>query len=282
MAKVVGQMFMQMGRMDPEARERLADWMAHHLSCFDLTWPWRSWVHVADKPRNHPQRAFCQSVIRRLCRLSYYDRVKESLPEELRCLLPNKPGLNPDYLHDTLNASSGSLHDLQAFMKSKTPADQVMTWLNNSGKLAQLGSAAAAKVLTVAVLQHGQKCITHHNVLLKRYEPALRALTAPGGVKAAGAAGAAGGEGGEGEGGEGGDEEGCEHVMVGAAAGVWAGSHPLMAVVAVSRLLELGLCKPVHVARWLVSTVEEEEAGPHTVLHFSAPSLIRFVAFCHH
>jgi len=32
-----------------EARERLAAWMAHHLSCFDLTWPWKSWIHVATK-----------------------------------------------------------------------------------------------------------------------------------------------------------------------------------------------------------------------------------------
>ena len=39
MAKVVGQMFRQIGRMEFEARERLADWMAHHLSCFDLAWP---------------------------------------------------------------------------------------------------------------------------------------------------------------------------------------------------------------------------------------------------
>ena len=84
MAKMVGQMFTQMARMDVEARERLADWMAHHLSCFDLAWPWRSWAHVADQPADHPQRAFCASVVRRLQRLCYHDRVKESLPEELR------------------------------------------------------------------------------------------------------------------------------------------------------------------------------------------------------
>ena len=240
MAKVVGQMFRQIGRMEFEARERLADWMAHHLSCFDLAWPWQSWVHVADQPSNHPQRTFCNSVVRRLCRLSYYDRVKESLPDELHCLVPNTPALNPDYILETLNGSSGALRDLQAFMKEKKPAGEVMEWLKTSGKLDALGRAGAAKALTVAALQHGQKCITHHNVLLKRYESALVELT-----KSDAEAG----------------EDGCADVMVAAAAGVWAGAHPHMAVTAVSRLLELGLVTPNDVATWVQKSIDDETAA---------------------
>ena len=144
-------------------------------------------------------------MVRRLCRLSYYDRVKESLPDELHCLVPNTPALNPDYILETLNGSSGALRDLQAFMKEKKPAGEVMEWLKTSGKLDALGRAGAAKALTVAALQHGQKCITHHNVLLKRYESALVELT-----RSDAEAG----------------EDGCADVMVAAAAGVWAGAHP--------------------------------------------------------
>ena len=237
MAKVVGKMFSEIGRMDLEARERLADWMAHHLSCFDLAWPWRSWLHVAEQPSEHPQRAFCASVVRRLLRLVYHERVKESLPEELHCLLPGAPSLNLDYIHDAQNASSGALNDLRNFMKLKTPAEEVMTWFETSGKLEALGNEEAARALTVAAISHGQKCITHHNVLLKRYEPALKKLT------------------------EDGD---ATHVLVGAAAGIWSGTHPRMAVVAVSRLLELGLCTPHSIARWVESTIENENASAAT------------------
>ena len=90
MAKMVGQMFTQMARMDVEARApgRLDGAPPVVL---DLAWPWRSWAHVADQPADHPQRAFCASVVRRLQRLCYHDRVKESLPEELRALLPGSP-----------------------------------------------------------------------------------------------------------------------------------------------------------------------------------------------
>ena len=194
-------------------------------------------------------------MVRRLCRLTYHEQVRASLPDELQFLLPNAPGLNPDYIQETLNMSAGALRDCQAFMKTKAPADKIMTWFEESGKLAEIGPAKAARVLATAALAHGQKCITHHNVLLKRYEPALRQLTA-----AAPGAGGEGGEGGEaGEGGEGEGGEGCEHVLVGAAAGIWAGTHPHMAVIAVSRLLELGLCPPAAVARWLVAAVEAEE-----------------------
>ena len=115
-------------------------------------------------------------------------------------------------------------------MRDKTSADKVMEWFETSVKLQALGNETAARILTVAALQHGQKCITHHNVLLGRYESALRALVAPG----------AGDD----------DDRGCAHAVVAAAAGVWNGTHPQMAVVAVSRLLELGVVTSDAVARW--------------------------------
>ena len=115
-----------------------------------------------------------------------------------------------------------------------------MEWFETSGKLQALGNETAARILTVAALQHGQKCITHHNVLLGRYESALRALVAPG----------AGDD----------DDRGCAHAVVAAAAGVWNGTHPQMAVVAVSRLLELGVVTSDAVARWAAASAAS--SGP--------------------
>ena len=75
-----------------------------------------------------------------------------------------------------------------------------------------------AKVLTIAALQHGQKCITHHNVLLKQYEGVLTELTQET------------------------SEEGCADVGA-AAAGIWA-APPHIAVTAVSRLPSSGWSSP--------------------------------------
>ena len=235
MAKTVGQMFQKIALMDLEARERLADWMAHHLSCFDLAWPWQSWAHVADQPSGHPQRAFCASVVRRLARLCYHDRVAESLPEELRrALLPNPPGLNVDFIAAVSNDSNGALNDLRAMMKEKAPAEKVMEWFASSGKREAIGDEAACVALVTAALHHGQKCVAHHDVLLKRYAPAVAELAGP-----------------------------DSPAVIAAATGIWSGSHPHMSVVAASRALELGVTAPAAVARWIeaVATRHLDESG---------------------
>ena len=244
MAKVVGQMFAQIARMDVEARERLADWMAHHLSCFDLAWPWKSWAHVAAQDKRHPQRRFCESVVKRLCRSCFQKQVQDSLPDELRdALMPayesssngaGAPGLNARYLKTLKDrsrfvakgtgAETDALTELGDLLRRKTPASEIVAWFESSGARETLGDATCAETLTAAALRHGQKCLTHHDVLLKRYAPALAEFN---------------------------KENGAEAAVVAAASGVWSGTHPRMAVAATSRAVALNIVAPSAVAAWL-------------------------------
>jgi nuclear cap-binding protein subunit 1 len=254
MAKVVGQMFAQIARMDVEARERLADWMAHHLSCFDLAWPWKSWAHVAAQDKRHPQRRFCESVVKRLCRSCFQKRVSDSLPDELRdALMPayacssngkGLTGLNARYLesleHRTrFRASQGTgeetnaLAELGDLLRRKTPSDEIVKWFESSGAREQLGDVSCAETLTAAALRHGQKCLTHHDVLLKRYSGALAEFSSKEGAT------------------EGAQSAEVGAAIVAAASGVWSGTHPRMAVAAVSRLVALEVVAPSAVAKWL-------------------------------
>ena len=98
MAKTVGAMFRAIDRMDVGARDRLASWLAHQISCFDLVWPWSSWKHVMEQPDDAPQRTFCKEVLRKLCQLSFFERVQKSLIEELHPLLPGQAGINAEYV----------------------------------------------------------------------------------------------------------------------------------------------------------------------------------------
>ena len=246
MAKVVGQMFSQIGRMDVEARERLGDWMAHHLSCFDLAWPWRSWEHIVELPDGHPQLTFCKSVVRKLLRSCFQKRVADSLPETLKTtLMPDYVvlgssnggimGLNGTYLE--LMKQTGTFEkdgtevdvftSLGEMLKSKTPSSEVTKWLQESGALQKLGPATCASLLTTVALKHGQKCITHHDVLLKRYKQSLEGFLM----------------------GDSNEQAGCS--IVAAATSVWNATHPRMAVAAVSRLRALSIVGPAHVAKWV-------------------------------
>jgi nuclear cap-binding protein subunit 1 len=280
MAKVVGAAFSQIGRMDGEARERLADWMAHHLSCFDLAWPWRSWEHVAEQDPDHPQRRFCASVVKRLLRSCYRRRVEDSLPETLkRALLPryvgdaessngpDTPGLNVAYLaslaslgtfssdsprdggdggDDGGGGTTDALGYLATAMRAKTSSENLGAWFEKSGARARLGDASCAALVTAAALRHGQKCITHHDVLLKRYRPLLLEFQRSDADADADARRV-------------GDRVGDESIekphagaaILEAASGVWSGTHPRMAVAAVSRLRALEIIPPAATARWL-------------------------------
>eukprot|EP00803_Ostreobium_quekettii_P001012 evm.model.scf_516.7 EVM.evm.TU.scf_516.7 scf_516:63384-73886(+) len=87
----VRELFTRVGVMDPELRDRLAEWLAFHLSNLQFTWPWEKWKRFAQAPPEDPQRRFLELVISKLTRISWLDFVKKSLPEEFHTLLPPYP-----------------------------------------------------------------------------------------------------------------------------------------------------------------------------------------------
>ncbi|KAJ3283233.1 Nuclear cap-binding protein subunit 1, partial [Blyttiomyces sp. JEL0837] len=68
------------GGMDVECIRRLGEWMAHHLSNFDFKWKWIEWGSALEK-ENSAQFCFIRETLEREIRLSYYDRVKGTIPD---------------------------------------------------------------------------------------------------------------------------------------------------------------------------------------------------------
>lgn len=67
--------------LDAEGVRRFADWFAVHLSNYGFMWGWADWasdmVDVSDK---HPQRVFVKRTMDLEIRLSYFDRIKNTVP----------------------------------------------------------------------------------------------------------------------------------------------------------------------------------------------------------
>ena len=86
-AGAVRALFDKVGELDMECRTHFVLWFAHRLSNFQFIWHWEEWTHVLDLPKWSPQRVFAQEV-----RLSYWDKIKESLENApaLEELLPPK------------------------------------------------------------------------------------------------------------------------------------------------------------------------------------------------
>lgn len=76
--------------MDLELGHRFQDWFAHHLSNFGYTWKWTEWVEDVELPYLHPKRAFIEGALDKEIRLAFTSRIKGTLPEQYRILIPDE------------------------------------------------------------------------------------------------------------------------------------------------------------------------------------------------
>jgi len=84
-------------RLDLELVNRFIDWFSHHLSNFGFTWKWTEWVADVNLPDLHPSKAFIASSIDKEIRLSFAQRIKNTLPEPYQSLIvPEKEKDVPD------------------------------------------------------------------------------------------------------------------------------------------------------------------------------------------
>lgn len=74
-------------RMDLELVNRFMDWFAHHLSNFGFTWKWTEWVDDVALPDLDPSKAFIKGAIDKEIRLSFAQRIKNTLPEPYQSLI---------------------------------------------------------------------------------------------------------------------------------------------------------------------------------------------------
>lgn len=92
LANAVRSLFAKLASMDTECRVRFIQWFSHHLSNFSFIWPWEAWGAVVGYQPWHPQRVFVSQVLEIEVRLSYRDKVRESLGgQRMLPLLPPKP-----------------------------------------------------------------------------------------------------------------------------------------------------------------------------------------------
>lgn len=190
-------MFQHAGELDPEAFDRLTDWFSYHLSNFGYKWNWQEWTVYADNEmlRKFPYRAlFCKDVIARCVRLSYYDRIKSILPEEMKVFLPPQPSEGNRARFDELVN--------QELMKIVTGKGR-LTWPEVQQRLGvlipvssekeneQVGEAvdedknlARLSALVRAILQAGCRTLSHFDIIVERYMDLLRLLSSLGGPPA--------------------------------------------------------------------------------------------------
>lgn len=172
-AGAVRALFEKIADLDMECRTRLILWFSHHLSNFEFIWPWTEWAYVLDLPKWAPQRVFVQEVLEREVRLSYWDKVKQSIENApgLEELLPPRGG--PNFIFsvdgDTERTEQHALStDLSNMVKGRAAAREIISWIEES-VFPLHGLEVTLKVVMQTFLDIGSKSFTHLITVLERY-----------------------------------------------------------------------------------------------------------------
>ncbi|XP_072147144.1 nuclear cap-binding protein subunit 1 isoform X4 [Setaria viridis] len=166
-------LFDRISKMDMECRTRLILWFSHHLSNFQFIWPWQEWSYVKDLPKWAPQRVFVQEVLEREIRLSYFEKIKQSIEDaaELEELLPPKAGPNFKFLSDESNEKTDGhklSKELVGMVRGKKNTRDIILWVEEQ-IIPTNGAEFALDVVIQTLLDIGSKSFTHLITVLERY-----------------------------------------------------------------------------------------------------------------
>ncbi|KAG9136557.1 hypothetical protein Leryth_014406 [Lithospermum erythrorhizon] len=179
-AGAVRALFNKIADLDMECRTRLILWFAHHLSNFQFIWPWEEWAYVLELPKWAPQRVFVQEVLDREIRLSYWEKIKQSIIENaptLEELLPPKGLPNFRYTgEDGRDETEHSLSvELKGMVKGRLSSKEIISWIDEN-VLPTHGLDVTLRVVIQALLDIGSKSFTHLVTVLERYGQVISRL----------------------------------------------------------------------------------------------------------
>jgi nuclear cap-binding protein subunit 1 len=87
LGRAIRYLYKNLYRLDLELVNRFIDWFSHHLSNFGFTWKWTEWVDDVQLSDIHPQKAFILGAIDKEIRLSFAQRIKNTLPDPYQSLI---------------------------------------------------------------------------------------------------------------------------------------------------------------------------------------------------
>jgi nuclear cap-binding protein subunit 1 len=156
-------------------------------------WPWANWSSVLSLHDSAPSRVFVHEVLTRCVRLSYWEKIKSTVPEEFHILLPDTP--TPAYRFSERNnpyteaERQGLERDKRAYVdtaarllhviRERREPGTVMIWLDHN-VTPVLGADARLKLFVPCFLEAGSKSFAHTNSLLDRYKTVLLNLNVDG------------------------------------------------------------------------------------------------------
>lgn len=131
LAQSTEMLYERLDTMNLNCVDRFVNWFAHHLSNFQFRWSWDEWTDCLQMDLELPKPKFVREVLHKCMRLSYHQRIVESVPENFEPLLPKKPGPVNKFKMENASTHVGcteSYRLIDAF-KSKSNAEEIINVL---------------------------------------------------------------------------------------------------------------------------------------------------------
>ena len=188
----INALFERLDALDMETFDRLLILFSFHLSNFSYAWPWDNWSAVLETDEYTPQRIFVSEMYERMVRLSFWERIQQTVPEELVALMPHQPlpafrfasaGEEKDTKMGTEEESKGEAEAVVAGGESelnrvaaavlrkigeKVSSEELIAYLDSVLSTSS-SLSSPAQLLFPCILHAGHKSYSHLFALFDRY-----------------------------------------------------------------------------------------------------------------
>ncbi|KAJ3320157.1 Nuclear cap-binding protein subunit 1 [Boothiomyces sp. JEL0866] len=184
------------GGMDVECIKRFSDFFARHLSNFGYSWKWSEWEYVLDADPTCGKFVFVRETLQNCVRLAYYDRIKNSIPENFELQGQIFASSAPSFLFSFQESdivADDNLFDLVRELNSKIShrddtnlIEEVLNSIDkyiaqSSGNFSErfIGKTSyenAHEAFLQCIMYQGSKSFSHLLGVVERYLPLLQKI----------------------------------------------------------------------------------------------------------
>lgn len=126
-------MFDRLDHMNAACIDRFSTWFAYHLSNFMFRWSWEDWSSCLTLDPLHPKPKFIKESLAKCMRLSYHQRIVETVPETFHSLIPESPAPYNKYEKESDAVSTEEFtvaQQVRTAIQEKEQPDQVVELLD--------------------------------------------------------------------------------------------------------------------------------------------------------
>ncbi|UYV62887.1 NCBP1 [Cordylochernes scorpioides] len=180
LAQAVQLIYERLETMNIECIDRFSQWLAYHLSNFQMKWSWDIWSDCLSLDTLHPKTKFVSECFNRCLRLFYHQKIVDCMPETFASLLPPNPLPYCKYFQEGSANLTGAkvAHQLQEAINDRAGSDELLAILREipEDDRDQVPNRVRIDILVQVLLHIGSKSVTHSAARLAKYSSAFSTL----------------------------------------------------------------------------------------------------------